>query len=48
MSCGNLECENRMQEARQIQVRMETQEMAAAVEPEQKLNYGYQRIFGQK
>ena len=48
MNCGNLECENRMQEARQIQVRMETQEMAAAVEPEQKLNYGYQRIFGQK
>ena len=48
MNCGNLECENRMQEARQIQVRMETQEMATAVEPEQKLNYGYQRIFGQK
>ena len=48
MNCGNLECENRMQEARQIQVRMGTQEMAATVEPEQKLNYGYQRIFGQK
>ena len=48
MNCGNTECENRMQEARQIQVRMEPQEMAAAMEPEQKLNYGYQRIFGQK
>ena len=31
MNCGNTECENRMQEARQIQVRMEPQEMAAAM-----------------
>lgn len=48
MNCGNLECENRMQEKRQLQNRVEPPELASTMEEKQQLNYGYQRIFGQK
>lgn len=46
LNCGNQECENRMQEQRQIHQRREPEEQQRTVEPEQQLNYGYQRIFG--